>query len=170
MGCTLQKHDKLTPILEMIRHYLPKMEHIYTVGRVTDVRNKTVEQLRSLRDLGMSEISLGVESGDDWTLERINKGYHASDILEQIDTLPKKDVEGQLEIICTDIAARKTKEVKITPITKAQMATYRKMLADKWLRKDTALSYTVNESCIHCGICAKVCPANNITVTEDEGV
>lgn len=90
------------------------------------------------------------------------------DMQEQIDTLPKKDVEGQLEIVCADIAARKTKEVKITPITKAQMAMYRKMLADKWLRKDTALLYTVNESCIHCGICAKVCPANNITVTEDE--
>lgn len=90
------------------------------------------------------------------------------DMQEQIDTLPKKDVEGQLEIVCADIAARKTKKVKITPITKAQMAMYRKMLADKWLKKDTALSYTVNESCIHCGICAKVCPANNITVTEDE--
>lgn len=25
----------------------------------------------------------------------------------------------------------------------------------------------VYDSCIHCGICAKVCPANNITVTED---
>lgn len=27
--------------------------------------------------------------------------------------------------------------------------------------------YTVNDNCIHCGICAKVCPANNITVTEN---
>ncbi|MBP3278350.1 MAG: EFR1 family ferrodoxin, partial [Butyrivibrio sp.] len=35
------------------------------------------------------------------------------------------------------------------------------------LKKDTALSYTVNENCIHCGICAKVCPANNIAVTEN---
>ena len=30
-----------------------------------------------------------------------------------------------------------------------------------------ALDYTVNDDCVHCGICAKVCPANNITVTED---
>lgn len=90
------------------------------------------------------------------------------DMKEQIDTLPKKDVEGQLETVCADIAARKTNEVKITFIKKAQMAMYRKMLADKWLRKDTALSYTVNERCIHCGICAKICPANNITVTEDD--
>lgn len=36
-----------------------------------------------MRELGVKEISLGVESGDDWTLDRIKKGYHASDIIEQ---------------------------------------------------------------------------------------
>ena len=58
--------------------------------------------------------------------------------------------------------------VRITPITKAQMALYQKRLARRWLRKDTALSYTVNDSCIHCGVCVKVCPANNITVTKEK--
>ncbi|MEE1171334.1 MAG: radical SAM protein [Ruminococcus sp.] len=70
--------DKLEPILVMINHYLPKMEHIYACTRVTDIRNKTVEELKKMRELGVKEISLGVESGDDPTLDRINKGYHAS--------------------------------------------------------------------------------------------
>ena len=86
-------YDKLAPILEMINRYLPKMEYIYTQGRVTDLRNKTVEQLKSLKDLGMREISLGVESGDDWTLERINKGYHAEDIIEQCAKLTEAGVD-----------------------------------------------------------------------------
>lgn len=89
------------------------------------------------------------------------------DMQEQIDTLPKKDVDGQLENICTEIATRKTVDVKITAMTKMHMSMYHKRLAEKWLRKDTALSYTVNDSCIRCGICAKVCPANNITVSRD---
>ena len=76
-------YNKLAPILEMINKYLPKMEYIYASTRVTDIRNKTVEQLRSLKEMGLREISLGVESGDDWTLERINKGYTSADILEQ---------------------------------------------------------------------------------------
>lgn len=89
------------------------------------------------------------------------------DMREQIDTLPQKDVEGQLDAVCADIAARRTVDVKITPITKAKMAMYHKKLAEVWLRKDTALSYSVNDDCNYCGICAKVCPANNISVTKD---
>ncbi len=86
-------YDKLTPILEMINHYLPKKEYIYLAGRVTDLKNKTVEQLRALKELGMREISLGVESGDDWTLDRIHKGYHASDILEQCHKLEEAGID-----------------------------------------------------------------------------
>lgn len=85
-------YDKLAPILEMINHYLPKMEHIYAATRVTDLRNKSVEQWKSLKDMGLNEISLGVESGDDWTLDRINKGYHAADILEQCAKLDEAGV------------------------------------------------------------------------------
>ena len=91
------------------------------------------------------------------------------DMQEQIDTLPQKDVEGQLDAVCADIIARKAVDVKITARTREQMEMYHQKLAEVWLKKDTALSYTVNDDCIHCGICAKVCPANNITVTE-EGV
>ena len=86
-------YGKLAPILEMINRYLPKMEYIYLAGRVTDLKNKTVDELKKLRDLGMREISLGVESGDDWTLDRINKGYHAADILEQCRKLEEAGID-----------------------------------------------------------------------------
>ena len=86
-------YDKLAPILEMINKYLPKMEYIYAATRVTDIRNKTVEKLRSLKEMGLREISLGIESGDDWTLERINKGYTSADILEQCHKLEDAGID-----------------------------------------------------------------------------
>ena len=85
--------DKLEPILLMINKYLPKIEYIYAATRVTDIRNKTVDELKKLKELGMREISLGVESGDDWTLDRIHKGYHAEDILEQCHKLEEAGID-----------------------------------------------------------------------------
>ena len=84
----------------------------------------------------------------------------------QIDTLPKKNVEGQIEKLLSDIADRVETPVKIGAANKAQMAMYQKMLAKRILRKDTAQDYIVNDNCTRCGICAKVCPADNITVTD----
>ncbi len=86
-------YDRLAPILEMINKYLPDMEYIYTQGRVSDLKNKTVDELKKLKGLGMREISIGVESGDDWTLDRINKGYTSSDILEQCHKLEDAGIE-----------------------------------------------------------------------------
>lgn len=88
------------------------------------------------------------------------------DMQEQIDTLPKKDVEGQLVKICQDIADRKETPVSVNAATKAKMTMFRNMLAKRILKKDTAKGYTVNDACIKCGICVKVCPANNIKVTD----
>lgn len=86
-------YEKLEPILLLIRRYLPKMEYVYAATRVTDIRNKSVEELRKLKELGVREISLGVESGDDWTLDRVHKGYHAADILEQCAKLNEAGVD-----------------------------------------------------------------------------
>ena len=85
-------YDKLAPILEMINKYLPEMEYIYACTRVTDIRNKTVEQLKSLKEMGLREISLGSESGDDWTLERINKNCSVEDIIEQCGKLTEAGI------------------------------------------------------------------------------
>lgn len=84
----------------------------------------------------------------------------------QIDTLPKKNVEGQIEKLLSDIADRGETPVKVGAANKAQMAMYQKMLAKRILRKDTAQDYIVNDNCTRCGICTKVCPADNITVTD----
>ncbi len=85
--------DKLEPILVMINKYLPKIKYIYAATRVTDIRNKTVDELKKMKELGVREISLGVESGDNWTLDRINKGYHAEDILEQCHKLEEAGID-----------------------------------------------------------------------------
>ena len=65
---------------------------MYAATRVDDLKNKTVEQLKAIRDIGVNEISLGVESGDDWTLQHINKGYTSQDILKQCRKLEEAGI------------------------------------------------------------------------------
>ena len=98
--------DRLEPILVMINKYLPKIEYIYAATRVTDIRNKTVEELKKMKELGVREISLGVESGDDWTLDRINKGYRAADILEQCHKLEEAGIDYWMTFL-NGVAGRK---------------------------------------------------------------
>ncbi|WP_458406318.1 radical SAM protein [Methanobrevibacter sp.] len=86
-------YNKFRPILEKINEYLPEIEYIYTQTRVSDLKNKSVEELESLKELGLKEISLGVESGDDWTLKRVNKGYTSQDIIEQCAKLTDAGID-----------------------------------------------------------------------------
>lgn len=92
-------YNKLMPILKMIKHYLPKMEYVYTWTRVTDIKNKSVDELKELRKMGIKEISLGNETGDDWTLNRTNKGYSAKDILEQCHKLDEAGIKYWLNFL-----------------------------------------------------------------------
>ena len=78
--------------MEKVHEYLPAMESIYTVGRVTNLRNKSVDELKKLRELGLKEILLGIESGDDGALDRVDKGYHAAEVIEQCQKLDEAGI------------------------------------------------------------------------------
>ena len=73
--------SKLIDIALLIRKYVG--EGRPTIGcfaRITDIRGKSVEELRQLRHLGFDYLTIGVESGDRETLGRVNKVYTAGDI------------------------------------------------------------------------------------------
>ncbi len=84
--------ERLDQICDLVHKYLPKVDTMTMAARVTNVCDKTVEEMRVLKEKGMVEIDLGVESGDDWTLDRVNKGYHAEDILEQCAKLDEAGI------------------------------------------------------------------------------
>ena len=76
-------YNRLLSLTLLFRKYLPRLENIGCFARITDIRPKTVEELRNLRHLGFYGITIGTESGDDTVLGRMNKGYDAADIVEQ---------------------------------------------------------------------------------------
>lgn len=50
---------------------------------ILNIKDKTIEQLRALRHLGITKLTIGVESGDNEVLTHVRKGYTAADIVEQ---------------------------------------------------------------------------------------
>ena len=60
--------DKLKTLAGMVRKYYPKVKSIGCFGRITDVTNKTVDELRELHKLGYDDITFGVETGYDEAL------------------------------------------------------------------------------------------------------
>ena len=61
-------------------------------ARVTDITPKSVEELKNLHHLKLDSINIGIETAHDPTLDRMNKGYHAADILEQLSKLDEAGI------------------------------------------------------------------------------
>jgi radical SAM superfamily enzyme YgiQ (UPF0313 family) len=55
---------------------------ISTYAIVSDFKNKSVEDIRAIKEHGLSEIMIGIETVDDDVLSFVNKGYASEDILE----------------------------------------------------------------------------------------
>jgi radical SAM superfamily enzyme YgiQ (UPF0313 family) len=74
--------ERLLRILRAIRELLPWVKRVGTYGDSRNVLGKSPEELRELREAGLGIVYHGVESGDDETLARIDKGGTAADCVE----------------------------------------------------------------------------------------
>ncbi len=72
---------RLVTILERIRDRLPWVERIGVYANTKSIKMKTDDQLRDLRDLGVTIAYMGLESGDDKVLAAICKGATAEKMI-----------------------------------------------------------------------------------------
>jgi radical SAM superfamily enzyme YgiQ (UPF0313 family) len=70
------------PILRALKEAFPRLRRVSTYATARNLLEKTPEELRRLRELGLSLLYLGPESGDEVTLHRIAKGSSAEDHIE----------------------------------------------------------------------------------------
>ncbi len=62
------------PILATARELLPKLSQVSCYAMADNILSKTAAELQELRELGLTLLYIGPESGDDPTLKRIAKG------------------------------------------------------------------------------------------------
>ena len=91
--------DRLEQIAEAIYAKLPKVQTITMYASILNIRTKTDEELRRLRALGINELNIGVESGLDEALKRMNKCYTAEEAEDELGRLRSAGFDYCLNII-----------------------------------------------------------------------
>ncbi len=90
---------RLVPILREIRTKLPWLERIGTYANTKSIALKSEAELAELRSLGLSIAYMGLESGDDTTLARINKGSDKAGIIEMGKKIRRAGIKLSITVI-----------------------------------------------------------------------
>ena len=89
----VMSYEKLRERALAVYDYLPECQTMAMFASIRDIKPKTVWQIRRLRGLGINGLSIGTETGDNYTLRLANKGYTAKDIIDQCRKLDEAGIE-----------------------------------------------------------------------------
>ena len=79
--------EKLKEYISVLRKHLPHFSQLSMQSRIDDISKKSSNELTELRKLGLSHLYIGTENGNDDVLKLMNKGYTASEAIEQLGWL-----------------------------------------------------------------------------------
>ena len=74
--------DKLLEIIELLKTHFHKLSRISCYGGPLDILRKTPEGLLLLKQAGLQMVYLGIESGDDEVLKRVQKSVTSEQMIE----------------------------------------------------------------------------------------
>ena len=77
----VRKAQKLYVILDRIRELFPECERVTCYASPSSIQIRTEEELRTLREKGLTMVYMGLESGSDQVLQKMNKGHTAAEII-----------------------------------------------------------------------------------------
>ena len=78
----IMKTEELLQVLHKLYNRFPKLEKVTLYAGPKSTLSKTPEELRTLREAGLSRAYLGVESGSEQVLQFIHKGCSAEQMLQ----------------------------------------------------------------------------------------
>jgi histone acetyltransferase (RNA polymerase elongator complex component) len=88
----IMKTDDLIQILSFIKEKFPSVKRITSYCRSKTAARKSVEELKKLKDAGLSRIHIGMESGYDPLLKFIKKGVTAAEHIEGGKRIMQADI------------------------------------------------------------------------------
>ena len=90
---------RLLHILEAIAEHMPQVERVSSYCLPRNLKRKSVDDLRALREAGLQMAYIGAESGDDEVLEKVNKGETFDSTREAMDKLGEAGITRSVMIL-----------------------------------------------------------------------
>jgi radical SAM superfamily enzyme YgiQ (UPF0313 family) len=90
---------RLREILLAIRQYLPDVQRISSYCLPRNLKNKSVDELAELQQLGLSLMYVGCESGDDLVLEKVAKGETYTSSLDALHKIKQAGMKSSVMIL-----------------------------------------------------------------------
>lgn len=90
---------RLETILEAIQEAFPSISRVSAYCLPRNVAKKSTEELIRLKKLGLSMLYVGIESGDDEVLKRINKGETASSTYEAVNKIQQAGIKTSVMVL-----------------------------------------------------------------------
>jgi len=90
---------RLVQILQLINQNLPDIERIGTYANTKSILKKSVDELITLRELGLKIIYLGVETGNIELLKKIQKGATYEQMVEAAHRVKKAGIALSVTVI-----------------------------------------------------------------------
>ena len=91
--------ERLIRIAELIHAYLPRVEMIAMYASIKNIASKSDDDLERLREAGIGDLNVGVESGLDEALRWMNKGYTAAQARYELLRLKRAGIPWGANVI-----------------------------------------------------------------------
>jgi radical SAM superfamily enzyme YgiQ (UPF0313 family) len=92
-------YPRLMWILERIKEHLPQVKRAGVYANTKGIRMKSEEELIKLKEMGLGIIYMGIETGDDQTLEAIRKGGNYQRILDMGKKVKGADIKLSVTVL-----------------------------------------------------------------------
>ena len=92
-------NHKLLTILDYIKENFPECERVTTYGRATAALAKTDEELRELKEHGLTMVYIGAESGSQKVLDMVKKGETREELIEGTKKLEAAGIQTSVTFI-----------------------------------------------------------------------
>jgi radical SAM superfamily enzyme YgiQ (UPF0313 family) len=90
---------RLKEILTLIKAYYPNVQRVSSYCLPRNLKKKTAEELAELRELGLTLMYVGCESGDDEVLEKVEKGESYESSLSALQKIKQAGMQSSVMIL-----------------------------------------------------------------------